>query len=89
MCPEKTPNVARVKGKDQMRNSRDQNHRADNRFIRDTHPRSPDLIERVVHQPCSRVRKSSVLPAKNDSDVSGEILLGAVDISDVDNPDSN
>jgi len=60
-----------------------------NWFHPHTHSRSPDLIERVVRQPCSGVRKSSVLPAKNDSEVGGKVLLGAVDVSDVRNPDSN
>ena len=47
------------------------------------------MLERLVRHTCSRVRKSSVLPAKNDSEVGGKVLLGAVDVSDVHNPDSN
>src|SRR6185437_1084815 len=55
-------------------------------FIRDTHSWSPDLIERVVRHSRSRVCKTSVLPAKDDSDVSREALLCAVDAADIDGP---
>src|SRR5690349_24914860 len=42
------------------------------RLIRDSHSRSPDLIEPLVRQSCSRVREPSILPAQRDSDVGGE-----------------
>src|SRR4029077_17140706 len=38
---------------------------------------------------CPGVRKSSVLPAKHDSDIGGEVLLSTVDVGDVHHPDSD
>src|SRR6267154_1403672 len=58
-------------------------------FIRDTHARRPDLIERVVHGSGSRVGKASILPAQHDSDVGGKVLVSAVDIVAVHDPDSD
>jgi hypothetical protein len=54
---------------------------------RSRYPRADSRFDRARSAPgCSRVRKSSVLPAQNDSDVGREVLLGAIDVSNVHDP---
>src|SRR5213596_1994370 len=58
-------------------------------FIHNTNARMPNLFERVAHNSVAGVSQTRIFPAQHDSDLGGERLLGAVDVTDVRHPDAD
>src|SRR5207244_4783290 len=58
-------------------------------LIHNTNARMPNLFERVAHNSVAGVSQTRIFPAQHDSDLGGERLLGAVDVTDVRHPDAD
>jgi hypothetical protein len=49
----------------------------------------PDLVERVMCDSATSVSQPRIFPAQNNRNISREVLLCAVDVMDVNDPDLN
>jgi hypothetical protein len=57
-------------------------------FVHNGKPRMPNLFERIAHNPVSGMRQTRIPPTQDHSDLSSEVLLRAIDVSDIRHPNS-
>src|SRR4029453_5201899 len=58
-------------------------------FVHDANSRMPNLFERVAHNPLAGVSQTRIFPAQYNGHLCREILLGAIDVTDVRHPSAD